>query len=103
WKLVFALDSSKPLITSIAVDDKNVVTLAQPVYRCSTGKRSGGWDAFFDFPPANPAGTRRFLADFHPPTVTARTTGNRVEVTFNGMTMGLFRGDLRYVFYPGTP
>jgi hypothetical protein len=102
WKTVFALDSTKPLITSIAVDNKNVVTLAQPIYRCATGKRSGGWDAFFDFPPANPAGTRRFLAEFHPTTVSARTTGNRVEVTFNGMTMGLFHGDLRYVFYPGT-
>lgn len=50
WKATFSLDAAKPLITAIAVDGKNVVTLAQPVYRCSTGKRSGGWDAFFDFP-----------------------------------------------------
>jgi hypothetical protein len=103
WQAIFSLDSSKPLITSIAVDGKDVVTRAQPIYRCSTGKRSGGWDAFFDFPPANPAGTRRFLGEFHPQAVTARTVGNRVEITFNGMKLGIFSGDLRYVFYPGTP
>jgi len=103
WKATFALDASKPLITAIAVDGKDIVTLARPVYRCTTGKRSGGWDAFFDFPPANPAGTRRFLQEFHPTGVTARTVGNRVEVTFNGMRLGIFSGDLRYVFYPGIP
>ena len=103
WKATFSLDAAKPLITAIAVDGKDVVTLAQPVYRCSTGKRSGGWDAFFDFPPANPAGTRRFLQEFHPTEVTARTVGDRVEVTFNGMKLGIFDGLLRYVFYPGTP
>ena len=103
WKATFSLDTAKPLITAIAVDGKDVVTLAQPVYRCSTGKRSGGWDAFFDFPPANPAGTRRFMQEFHPTEVTARTVGDRVEVTFNGMKLGIFDGLLRYVFYPGSP
>ena len=103
WKAMFSLDAAKPLITAIAVDGKNVVTLAQPVYRCSTGKRSGGWDAFFDFPPANPAGTRRFMQEFHPTQVAARTAGSRVEVTFNGMKLGIFDGSLRYVFYAGSP
>ncbi|MGC2402096.1 MAG: hypothetical protein WA510_20045 [Acidobacteriaceae bacterium] len=103
WEATFSLDTAKPLITAIAVNGRDVVTLAQPVYRCTTGKRSGGWDAFFDFPPANPAGTRRFMQEFHPTTVAARTTGNRVEVTFNGMKLGIFSGELRYIFYPGTP
>jgi hypothetical protein len=103
WRTMFSLDAAKPLITAIAVDGKDVVTMAQPVYRCSTGKRTGGWDAFFDFPPANPAGTRRFMQEFHPTEVTARTAGDRVEVTFNGMKLGIFEGSLRYVFYPGSP
>jgi hypothetical protein len=102
WRAVFSLDAAKPLITAIAVDGKDIVTLARPVYRCTTGKRSGGWDAFFDFPPENPAGTRRFMQSFHPTTVAARTVGDRVEVTFNGMKVGIFEGQLRYVFYPGT-
>ena len=103
WQTIFSLDSTKPLITAISADDRNIVALANPFYRCSTGKRRGGWDAFFDFPPAAPEGTRQFLAEFHPTTVTARTVGNRVEVTFDGMRLGIFTGSLRYTFYPGTP
>jgi hypothetical protein len=103
WEAEFSLDSSKPLITSISVDDRNIVAGAKPYYRCTTGKRRGGWDAFFDFPPADPEGTRQFLQEFHPRTAIARTIGNRVEVTFDGMRLGIFSGSLRYTFYPGTP
>ena len=91
------------LITAISVDGRNIVELAKPYYRCSTGKRRGGWDAFFDFPPADPQGTRQFLLEFHPATVTAQTVGDRVEVTFDGVRAGIFTGSLRYTFYPGTP
>ncbi len=60
----------------------------------------GGWDAFFDFPPAASEGTRSFAQRFHPTAVTARTVGDRVEISFNGMELGIFSGTLRYVFYP---
>lgn len=103
WQTVFSLDSTKPLITAISVDGRTIVTLARPWFRCTTGKRVGGWDAFFDFPPANPAGTRQFLQEFHPTTATAQTVGNRVEVTFDGLNIGIFSGSLKYAFYPGTP
>jgi hypothetical protein len=102
WQTIFSLDSEKPLITAISVDGRNIVELANPYYRCSTGRRRGGWDAFFDFPPAAPEGTRQFLHEFHPTTATAQTVGDRVEVTFDGMRLGVFTGSLRYTFYPGT-
>lgn len=102
WQTIFSLDSTKPLITAISADGRAIVQLARPYYRCTTGKRAGGWDAFFDFPPANPAGTRQFMQEFHPTAVTAATIGNRVEVTFDGMKLGIFAGSLRYTFYPGT-
>ena len=54
WQAVFSLDSTKPLISVISVDGRNIVVLARPYFRCTTGKRIGGWDAFFDFPPASP-------------------------------------------------
>jgi len=66
WQTIFSLDSIQPLITSISVDGHTIVDRARPYYRCTTGKRAGGWDAFFDFPPANPAGTRQFMQEFHP-------------------------------------
>jgi hypothetical protein len=103
WKATFSLDPTKPLITSISAGGQIVIDRAEPVYHVTTGKRSGGWDAFFDFPPGNPAGIRRFMQEFHPSTVTARTVGARVEVTFDGMKLGIFKGSLRYVFYPGSP
>ena len=103
WQTIFSLDSTKPLITAISMDGHNIVELAKPYYRCSTGKRRGGWDAFFDFPPADPQGTRQFLLEFHPAAVTAQTVGDRVEVTFDGVRLGIFTGSLRYTFYPGTP
>jgi hypothetical protein len=102
WQASFSLDSSKPLISDITVDDKVVVEQATPVYRCATGRRKGGWDAFFDLPPAEPEGTRRFVQSFHPTSVVARTIGDRVEVSFNGMKLGIFDGTLRYIFYPAS-
>ncbi len=101
WQAVFSLDSRQPLISSISVEGKKIIERAQPFYRCETGKRRGGWDAFFDFPPGAPEGTRAFLAEFHPKIARARTLGNRVEVEFDGMRMGIFTGTLRYRFYPG--
>jgi hypothetical protein len=100
WITQFSLDAAQPLISMIAVDGKTIVTDATPVYRCTTGKRRGGWDAFFDFPPAAADGTRQFIQEFHPTRATARTVGNRVEVNFDGMQLGIFKGDLRYTFYP---
>src|ERR1700728_5336097 len=81
WEATFSLDSSKPLVSTITADGQVVVEGAAPVYRCSTGKRRGGGDAFFDFPPRAPEGTRSFLQEFHPKTVVARTVGDRVEVS----------------------
>ena len=102
WQTTFSLDSAKPLITAISVDERIIVRDARPYYRCTTGKRVGGWDAFFDFPPANPAGTRQFMQAFHPSQVVAKTVGNRVEITFDGLEIGIFNGSLRYTFYPGS-
>jgi hypothetical protein len=102
WVAVFALNSKLPLITSISVNGAPVIQKAVPFYRCSTGVRTGGWDAFFDFPPGRPQGVRVFLQSFYPTAATVRTVGDRVEVSFNGMEMGIFSGTMRYVFYPGS-
>jgi hypothetical protein len=102
WTAQFALDSRKPLITSIGVNGRVVLSGGQPFYRAETGKRRGGWDAFFDFPPSAPEGTRSFLGEFHPETARALTIGERVEVAFDGMRLGIFKGEIRYIFYPGS-
>ncbi|MGO9262648.1 MAG: hypothetical protein ACLQU1_41165 [Bryobacteraceae bacterium] len=102
WEAVFSLDPKQPLLSAISVEGRKVIERAQPFYRCETGKRRGGWDAFFDFPPGAPEGTRAFIAEFHPKAARARSIGDRVEVWFDGMRMGIFEGSLRYIFYPGS-
>jgi hypothetical protein len=101
WTAQFALDPRKPLITSVGVNGKVVFSGGRPFYRVETGKRRGGWDAFFDFPPSAPEGTRAFLGEFHPHSARATTLGDRVEIAFDGMRAGIFAGEIRYIFYPG--
>ncbi|HTX39389.1 MAG TPA: hypothetical protein VME43_30435, partial [Bryobacteraceae bacterium] len=73
WEAVFSLDPKQPLLSAVSIEGRNVIERAQPFYRCETGKRRGGWDAFFDFPPGAPEGTRAFFADFHPKNARVRS------------------------------
>ena len=102
WQASFSLDGAKPLITAIRTRGKTIMERARPVYFATTGKRRGGWDAFFDFPPGHPEGTRSFLGEFHPQHVQVESIGDRVELSFDGMKLGIFTGSIRYRFFPGS-
>lgn len=102
WTAEFSLDPEQALIRSIGVNGTTVIDRARPIYRCQTGKRRGGWDAFFDFPPSHPDGTRSFLGEFRLQSARARTVGDRLELWFDGFKMGPFNGSIRYVFFPGS-
>src|SRR5581483_9964314 len=97
WSAEFSLDPKAPLIRSIRMKDLPVIESARPFYECTTGKRRGGWDQFFDLPPSHPEGTRSFAGVFNLTRARAASVGDRVELTFEGMHMGLFEGALRYV------
>ena len=101
WTATFSLLRGQPLITSIAVNGKPILEHATPVFRCHTGKRRGGWDEFFDLPPSHPEGTREFWGAFQPISASAQTVGNRLEIQFEGLDLGIFHGAIRYTFYPG--
>ena len=104
WTAEFSLDSEKPLITKIGVGTTEVVRNAYPQYWATTGKRRGraGFDEFFDFPGNHPEGTRRFEGAFRPVNAKARSVGNRIEVLFQGLKLGIFEGGIAYTFYPGS-
>jgi hypothetical protein len=102
WRATFSLDPSKPLITSIGVGSTPIISDARPSYRGETGKRRGGWNAFFDDPTSHPEGTRHVQDTFTLRGVTVRSIGERVELLFDGMRMGSFQGGLAYTFYPGS-
>lgn len=102
WVAEFSVEAGKPLIESIQVEGKAVVERAVPLYRCAAGKRRGGWDQFFDLPPAHPSGTRQFVASLNVSGVKLRTEGNRLEIAFDGFRMGIFEGSVAFLFYPGS-
>src|SRR5438132_5722193 len=90
WRAHFSLDPARPLIASIASGGRKIIERARPMYDCSVGKRRGGFDQFFDFPPSHPEGTRSFTGQFRAESAKAWTEGDRVEVSFAGLRMGIF-------------
>jgi hypothetical protein len=102
WTAEFSLDPKAPLLTAIATNGVPVITRARPLWRCSTGKRRGGWDQFFDFPPSHPEGTRSFEGVFILKSARAATVGDRVDMAFDGLRMGIFEGSVHFRFFPGS-
>src|SRR5436190_10359317 len=104
WTAEFSLNSEKPLITMIGLDRTPILRNAWPQYMATTGKRRGpaGFDEFFDYPGNHPDGTRRFEGAFRPVSAKARSIGDRVEVLFQGLKLGIFEGGIAYTFYPGS-
>ncbi len=102
WRATFSLDPDRPLIESIAVDGAAVVSAVRPFYQVETGTRRRGWNAFFDFPPSHPDGTRHAQGVFSLRQATVRTVGERVELAFDGLRMGVFEGAVVYTIFPGS-
>jgi hypothetical protein len=72
------------------------------------------WTVFWDAPLAVPGRTHlagpartadeiaRATASYHSDSCKVKTEGNRVSLTFNGLTLGLFHGDLQFTVYKGS-
>lgn len=72
------------------------------------------WDTFWDAPlvtpgehdttdlPRKPEEIRRDTATFRTQKCAVQTAGDRMSVTFDGLTLGLFNGDLRFTVYKGS-
>ncbi|MBI3693228.1 MAG: hypothetical protein HY238_00080 [Acidobacteria bacterium] len=69
------------------------------------------WDAPLDIPgargtnpdlPRSPEEIRRATATYHTTGCEVKTEGARLEVTFPGLSMGIFSGQLRFTVYKGT-
>jgi hypothetical protein len=102
WHATFSLDPAKPLVTSIGADGEPVVRDARPFYQGETGKRRGGWYAFFDDPTTHPDGTRHVQGSLELRGAVARSVGEHLEMTFEAVHMGSFDGALAFTFYPGS-
>ena len=73
------------------------------------------WNAFWDAPlqipgspgtnmdlPRRPEEIRRAWATYQASACSVKTDGARLEVTFPGVSLGIFSGDLRFTVYRGT-
>jgi len=52
--------------------------------------------------PRSPAEVRHARATYHVSTCSVKSHGNRIEVDFPGVTLGMFEGSLRYTVYRGS-
>lgn len=102
WRATFDRDPARPLIASMDAGDAPVLRSARPFYRVETGVRRKGWNAFFDYPPTHPAGTRAFFGEFELDSMRVETVGNRVRVVCGGFRAGPFSGSLVFTFFPGS-
>jgi hypothetical protein len=102
WRATFSLNPAQPLVTSIGAGADAIVRGGRPFYQGETGKRRGGWYAFFDDPTTHPDGTRHVQSTLQLRGAVARSVGERVEIVFDGFRMGGFDGGLAYTFYPGS-
>jgi hypothetical protein len=102
WRAVFSLDPEKPLIESVSAGDRRILEGGRPYYNAETGKRRRGWNAFFDLPPSHPEGTRPAPGKFSLSAVAVRSVGERVELSFDGLEMGVFSGGIVYTIFPGS-
>ena len=60
------------------------------------------WDVFWDAPLNHAEEVRRFQASYHADRCEVKTDGARLEISFPGLTMGSFSGDLQFTVYRGT-
>lgn len=101
WTARFSLEPGKPLIQEILAGEERLIADARPWFRAETGKRRRGWNAFFDYPPSHPDGTRSWAMELEPREARAVSMGDRLEVHFDGLRLGPFDGAIVYTFYPG--
>src|SRR5216684_3054262 len=102
WAAEFSLDPKAPLLSAIAMNGAPVITRPRPFLQCTTGKRRGGWDQFFDLPPSHPEGARSYVGVFALKSARVATVGDRVDVAFDGLRMGIFEGSVHFRFFPGS-
>jgi hypothetical protein len=111
----FKVLDAVPTVGELAVRQKSGkwVTLGRnliPEFGVTTGVRRTGhglpesnrWDVFWDAPLNHTEEVRRVAASYKADRMQVRTNGARLEVSFPGLSMGVFSGGLRFTVYRGT-
>ncbi len=99
--MVFNSNLDQPLIESIGIGDKPMVTGLNPVTLITVGSRDmtkpAGWVAFFDNPRSRPYTTSAVVLGSRRLKITSE--GARTTVSVAEASAGSFQGDVRFTFY----
>ena len=111
----FAIQDGVPVIGELAIQPPDGAWRAlakdlRPEFGVTTGVRrtnhglpeENRWDVFWDTPLNRTSDVRRYRSSIHADRCDVTTNGARLEINFNGLTMGVFSGSLRFTVYRGT-
>src|SRR6266568_5702778 len=110
----FTIDNHRPVVRELAVQNKDGrwSTLGRnlvPEFGVTTGIRrtnhglpeANRWNVFWDVPLNHTNEVRRFAASYQTDRCEVKTDGARLEISFPGLSMGVFSGKLQYTVYRG--
>ena len=100
----FSLESGAPLFAKLEVDGKTLASKIDPQFIITTGSRKGqpgNRYTFFDKPASR--ATERHVAKLEPTGVKVKSDGERVTLSFSGLSAGPFSGQLLVHLYDSSP
>ena len=118
----FAIDRAAPVIRELAVNGAAVARNLTPEFTTISGVRRAAhgldyehrWDVFWDAPltipghgenpglPRKPEEIRTGRSSFDTQSCEVRQEGSRIEVSFPGLSLGIFSGRLQFTVYRGS-
>jgi len=118
----FGIERGTPLIRELTVDGRVLASELTPEFTTVSGVRRAAhgldfehrWDVFWDAPlsipghgenpglPRKPEEIRRAASSFATHSCEVREEGSRLEISFPGLSMGIFSGRLQFTVYRGS-
>ncbi|WP_146150911.1 CehA/McbA family metallohydrolase domain-containing protein [Allosphingosinicella deserti] len=102
-ELVLSLQRDRPLIQSVAIGGRAVLSGVDPAGVVTVGTRDlkQGWTVFFDNPRERPF--EAFPLTLRRDGISVRKDGGYTKVTVGGAAAGPFSGTFEFTIYPGSP
>jgi hypothetical protein len=121
-RAAFAIDRATPVVRELVVGDAVLARNLTPQFTTVSGVRREAhgldhehrWDVFWDAPltipghgenpglPRKPEEIRRGVSSFATHACEVQQEGARIEVSFPGLSMGIFSGRLQFTVYQGS-
>ena len=102
-RIAFNLADPERLISELSIATQVILKDAAPAYWVYVGQRHGTWeDNYFDNPSTRPHEISSYSGKLIPEKCKVEDDGSRLVVTFPGLWMGVFHGDIVFTLYAGS-